>query len=810
MAHLPPYEALADRDRGEIYGLMATLGDQVLAPDFDFAWERDRALLQAVDASLVAAAEGRRAEESGPPRWLDGLVHRQLADASRSFHAGSAAPFVRIRLLQRLDLIQLAPDDTYVLAMVGGLGPGKVGTLKSDPELIQHALWRVFEVEGGGEVSLTNVDRFGGGEWRTAFLSLSADGTLDRARVLAACLEALRRDFLAYRAAWFTATFLALEPTLDEVAHVQHALRRLLGAPVPATVSFAVKQLQRLQKAGRLDLPETLTCLPPATLARAKGTALDALRLARVAGPEHHAAAAEVARAALGHQHADVQRAAAELLATCGGAESVAAAADDLAPSVRDHLGLGVRAAAGPTAKPQQLAPVAAPVTDADLAERTAALLEDASDVGELEAVLAALVEPGREERLAPLRKRATSLVARGPSTDLGDWWLAGQLARLVLSVLGESPRPSQPDVPALRFLTRRFSELRQTTGPLLATPDLPGGWVSAGALVERLAVHPRPRHHDLVAALLRLHPDGRDHAVPRVLPDAVRFALDGVVPKRRVGRARRTGPDAWWVAADRSRAAYGDIETPRLHGEVRVHRWREGGRERQSHYGRFAVSAAAGRPSADDLPTELGAQRWDRASSARFLGDWIPSLAGIWPHDAEHFLAITCMPVLEAPNWTEAAHDVPRVLDALARHPGRLGTLAAHTLAAGLSASRRDHRLHAVDAFLDLVPTGRIAADDISAALAKHQQAWPLTRWAESLGAAARGPGGSDAVLSVLVALLPRLPLDARGLNRMLDLLRDETLRAGRPLTEPGLLRWLERHSGSSATARTARLLLG
>ena len=36
---------------------------------------------------------------------------------------------------------------------VGGLP--RAHALREDPELIERALWRLFEVEGGGEVSLT-------------------------------------------------------------------------------------------------------------------------------------------------------------------------------------------------------------------------------------------------------------------------------------------------------------------------------------------------------------------------------------------------------------------------------------------------------------------------------------------------------------------------------------------------------------------------------------------------------------------------------------------------------------------------------
>ena len=84
--------------------------------------------------------------------------------------------------------------------------------------------------------------------------------------------------------------------------------------------------------------------------------------------------------------------------------------------------------------------------------------------------------------------------------------------------------------------------------------------------------------------------------------------------------------------------------------------------------------------------------------------------LAAIWPHDAEHSLALACLTVLDSPSSDgDCARRLPRVLDARLGHPGRMGVLAAHTLAAGMSATQRDHRLHAVDAFLDLVPSGRI-----------------------------------------------------------------------------------------------------
>jgi hypothetical protein len=814
MGEFPPYASLAGLRPGTLHGLLVQHAGSAPTSAYEFAWQRDRDLLSAIDAALQAAANGALVDDAVKPRWLDGLVSRELRASSTT--NWSRDRFLRVRLLERVGLVDLEPDDTYVLAMVSGLGPQKVAKLRADRDLIERALWRVFEVEGGGEVSLTNVDRFAGDEWRNAFIELTSDGTLDRNSVLTACLSALNRDFAAYRASWYSATYVALEPTVDEIATSQADLRRLANAAVPATVGFALKQLVKIQKAGLLDIEETFVALPPATLVKAKGTALAAIGLARSISAHNPVSAAQVARAALGHPHADVQRTAAALLAECGESDAVVNAAQDLAPSVRHELGIAVDLIAEQVVSPNQgLAGIPRRPSMADLAERAAALLEDASDVNELEAVLAAITAPGVAGVLAPLKKRALAVKARGSRTELGDAWLPGQVARLVLGLLGEPILPAEPDSPAQRFVVRRMAELRSSTAPLLATPDLPGGWVSPSVLIERLEQNPVPRHHDLIAALLRLHPDGRDDASRAGidLPAAVRFALDGAEPRRRLMRGGREGPAAWWEAAERSRAPYSAVESPRLSGDMKTHTWQENGRDRRSWYARFAVTTTNTNRPLDDQPTELLAEmsnQWGSGYVSRYLGDWIPTLAAVWPHEAEHFLALTCVPVLESPSWTETAHDVARTLDALARHPGHLGTLAAHTLAAGLSATQRDHRLHAVDAFLDLVVTGRMSVDQVVAPMARYAQAWPANRWAECLATVSEAPGGADTATRLLTALLPQLPTDHRGLNVLLDLLHGQSIRLGRRATDPALVTWLGQLTGSSATARAARALLG
>lgn len=809
MGSFPPQESLDGTPPGVLYGLLARGAETALTATYEHAWQKDRALVGVIDTALHEAARGGCTGQAAKPRWLDGLLARELRRASSRYSRDDR--FVRVRLLERLGLVSFEPDDTYVLAMVGALGPGKAARLRADRDLVERVLWRVFEVEGGAPVSLTNVDRFGGGQWRAAFLELTGDGTLDRGRVLTSCLQALGRDFAAYRAGWYSATYLAMEPTIAETAASQDLLRRLLSARVPATVAFALGQLARLERAGVLEVAPTLAALPPATAHKARSTALAALGLARRAARQFPAAAGNLARAALGHRHPDVQRAAAALLAGLGEDRAIRAAAADLTPGVRADLGLRASVVQPDDAPAVQSLPQApVPVTGADLAERAAALLEDASDAGEMEAVMAALVTPEAGERLAPLRKRAAAVVARGPLTEAGDAWLPGQVARLVLDAAGERVAPADLGHPAQRFVTRRMAEIRSSPAPLLATPDLPGGWLSPAAFTRRLADNPVPRHHDFIAALLRLHPDGREAAAREAgdLPAAARVALGGATPPRRSGRAE---PAAWLAAAQRSLAPYSPAEAPRLRDGISTHSWQEGGSERQFRYVTFAVMTANAAVRADDHPADLHDDDCDPRSRhpGSDLGDWVPALAAIWPGDAEHFLALTCLPILESPASTEIARDVPRTLDALARHPGRLGTLAAATLAACISAAQRDYRLHGIDAFLDLAASGRIPVREVAAPMARYAQAWPASRWAQSLAAVAGAPGGARAAVDLLTALLPLLPARHRGLAALLDLLRDEVIRHGWRVADPALTSWLAGLPGGSAAAATARMLL-
>lgn len=138
MGELPPYSALVGTAASVMYGALAQGAEPLLSATHEHSWQRDQALITLIDETLIAAASRAvRGEVSAKPRWLDGLVARELRAASSSYW--SRERFVRVRLLERLALVELEPDDTYVLAMVSALGPDKPSKLRADPDLIDRA-----------------------------------------------------------------------------------------------------------------------------------------------------------------------------------------------------------------------------------------------------------------------------------------------------------------------------------------------------------------------------------------------------------------------------------------------------------------------------------------------------------------------------------------------------------------------------------------------------------------------------------------------------------------------------------------------
>lgn len=756
------------------------------------------------DAMLGVQSEDMRAVQASPKRL------REMAQAWTQ-----RPNFLPIRLNELFNGLHVDHTDDYVLAMVGGLGGRqeqevRLFMLRHDHALRDEVFWRIFEVEGGGEISLANIDKFSREElnWHNTVVLLANEGTLDRRRVLRGCLEALNRDFSAYRAGWFSRLYATLIPAPDEAAADQPLLRQSLGSPITATVTLAVKQFEALHKQGLLDAaPFVQACA--SAFSGSKAAALSVLRILEALGAQARAEPESVAQAlaqGLAHPHADVQRAAVKALAKLGRTDLAQQQRDALAPAVAvllpdeaaedAHAHLPSNTSSGlPPPGPLR------PWTDADALERYAALLEAPADVLEFELALAWLATSGQvAATVAPLAKRALRLAERDAqhyaaalllaAHDPGGPFLPQKYWQRTTSqvVNGEwvyenvgEPQPL-PSAEQSSLLPSFITRLREVAGivqgraprrPLLATPTDTQGWVDADALLARFEAGREsgaPLPVDLVQALLRVRPEHRARVVgatgsawPRIT-DTVRIEWRS----RGSSTLKADGSPqwVWW--------------SPVVHAEP-------------------AESPTATQPAL--IPS--GPPQHQEAGDAHAL---VCAELGLADPASTLPLAAASMEIMNAAAGDEAEHRAPAVLRVLAVHPGVWQPETVQLLALGMSARQAEVRAQAVEVFAAAIPD-RVDATVAAQAYAACAPAIVLTRWAASLtDAATLAPA---AVIAVLGGLLPRLDPKARGIGSLLTVLLDESLRHAQPVADADLRGWLAGFTGASAAAKAAKALL-
>jgi hypothetical protein len=850
--------------QGVIGGLIVERAEQARARTYSEPWGRELALWNSITEGLAAAAAGERTEcrVDRLPSWLLSVVRARLRDHGMYW---SNSDFVVARLLELVELANFEPDDDYVMSMLTGLTSNcslhencwndPVTWFRWDPDLIDRGYWRAYEIEGQGVVSLRVQD---GGpspvDWRKATQQMIKEGMITRDQVITACFGALDRDFSPAASQWFVRLLTDLELTDDELAELQPFVRRHLNHRAPVVVKNALSWMERLDRHGLLDHESAAPALEAAVVASTKVTAMAGLRLLeriRVATPTADVVTA--ARAGLGHPHTDVQRAAARLMVAAGAASELSADADVLDPSIQREFGLQSKPGMPPadmiTVDGVQAAAQAQPlplraVTQHDLAERLAALLEHAQDPLELELVLDQLARTGPTDLLQPLAKRAHTVVTANESGRLEQ-----QLAALVLAACGTPVNSAGPAVPWARFLLHRLQDVeRILTGSarptgLLAAPTDRSGWVDPVTFVDRaLAADPNFRA-DVIAGLLRLAPDGRQEALRkwRSAAAAVDPQLDQVV-RHALGEERHAeqviADRPLWVAASRARSALQD-------DAVLIENGLDGAGQGRALAATVSLAAAQRRKTfwnEDEDPWELhvtydhactaanfsksqrdswwtGSRPWD-VDQPTAVGDrtsrnsewvresWAAWNGLIWPADAEHYAAMAIIPTYRSRNWSTPSLWPAAILAGLRRHPGRMGPIAAATLALAAVGWTAGARIHAADTIVDLIGRQRMTIDELAAAFVAVAPAVIPMRWANTLTHVSAA-GRVDITVDLLARLLPALPRDRHGLHALLDLLHQELLRTNATAPDERLRSYLTSITGSSKAARSARAIL-
>ena len=808
--------------------------------------QRDR--LRVLSAAALCTATG--AELGSRRLWVDGpdvarvLGVRQPAWTQqwldRQFPPGRGGPFGWLDALAIAGLVEVTPTIAASLPVSVGRQVARDRNLadfvRARPWLTD-SLWQLFEVEGGGQSSLAACDKYGA-DWQALFLHYTADGTLDRQRVLDASLEALDRGFSEFRAGWFLRLHEALEPTLDERAERATRYVRLLSSPQGPTQAFSLKALEVLHKERRVDPADLLDGLDHMMGARAKGTVLRAIKLAESIAktePTLVTRASETIAVALVHASPEVQARALDVLgrhhahavltpqhvamvAPSNQARAAALAGADALESPAASIGSGQLADRAPI-------PMEPVETIEELVEAIAAALENAEQLVLLERALQGISRHCNQESGqagAALAKRARSLLSRDCPEP------TQSLCQVVLAWVARIPPPRlRVQRSVVGFLQGWVWSVAQRaasgiSAPLLATPTHEGGWIDPAEAVARTAAVRSFDAADAVLMLLRLSPAGRDQA--RIAAASVEGELGAALRHALGGDGETIGPsEALWVAAARARAPHADD-----HVVAQRHRLRHPDAafaarmsyefipKPMPHVRYQAQDDPAGRSIDPHMPTVMmrhrydGPYSWDRlpgtGADNLALVRWV---ATVWPQNRDPILEAGVEAVSQNLDWWEAQWHNRGYIEVLLDPALELTRPAYQLLALALAAKDPTESTIAVDAFIAQDRAGQLDINALAGELAQLIS-WGVTM--PSRIAASLAHAWADRPTTVPAVIERSLRPDQaalRGLLPLLELLH-EGLVANAARVESGLARGLlESIQGTGKTARVARSLL-
>jgi hypothetical protein len=732
----------------------ATLGELKKISLWRFDWNAAHAVLKGRRPNWLA-------------EWAQFEVERNLAN------------WAVVRALVRDGLIPKPTADFYILGMIAAperhLPPRQI--LERDRGLLDDELWRLFECEGSGEFSLAAYDKYVEKQntWLETLRAMAADGSIDRARVLASTLDALERDFAPFRAGWFSRLHEALNPTRAErVAHRERYLD-LLSCRVPATVSFAMKALVEVDKAGALDALAALDQLGNALDARDKATAERALAILSKAarGADNDSVKeriATVAARALAHGSADVQASAVSLI------DDRAAALDTygavVAPSVRALLVTSAAEATASAEAPrvsevQRVIPVK---NEDELAELFAAVLENQGPPVDIERVIDGVARMAASERLtASLARRAAKLLERRDREQP-----RAALAELALAwSRGVGTREPVAEDNLADFLVWRLWCLARQAAqreerPLLSLPTWPDGRIDPSELARRVNSLP-PGELETVAA-----------------DRGSLFHLDLLQARLRTG----AGLD-------------GSLPQTKLAWETRS--WESGGQTHSYHELTLNVPNSSKRSRFD--PALLSTVSFGASLEMK---RWCATGCPVW---REGWFAAGCRALGNNLDWSSADWSTRAYLEPLVDASTAIGPMGVLLLALGLGARERGESMLAVDALIASLGQGRLDGPALGRALIEAASSGVIkfARWSKQLGRAAEAgsPLASAIFLAVEAFFESGYGTKAADYSKMVELERELAHQTGLRLSRRGAIRTLEAITTGGKTKRVITELL-
>lgn len=234
--------------------------------------------------------------------------------------------------------------------------------LLAEPEFLED-IWRFFEIETGVPLSSNKHlrENFPHAEsWSEALARLSAQGHLDRQRLLDASLDGMHLDFDRHTLAGYIAFFEFLDPSIDELAQRDQRIFDLLSVQSTNVLAFVLKMAKRLEKAKRLDAEAFLTATSAVFGIKSKAQPkafLSYIGQLCKRQPEAIPCAVGPVCDALAHDAVDIQEKAVGLLETwtprlhADHAPTLRDRLDDVAPTTRGRLETMLRELTGEAAE---------------------------------------------------------------------------------------------------------------------------------------------------------------------------------------------------------------------------------------------------------------------------------------------------------------------------------------------------------------------------------------------------------------------------------------------------------------------------
>lgn len=814
-----------------------------------------------VEACAVVLADRR-------PSWADEYAELLCEGELHTFGGN----WKHVRALIKAGVCQPPRHQNYVLEALnciwprfekGGNWPPLADLLLQERDWLERDFWRLFELDGNGEVSLASCEKYRKSKetWTDAILELSQRGVLSRERLLDCSLAALSRDFIQFRASWFSRFHEALEPTpAERVARVD-AYLHLLGSSIPPTVAFAVDAVAIVDKNKPLPATVLAGALPPALNARGKAvvrTALKVLEAAAKREPQAKMAVCGVVVTALLHEAADVQKAVFDFLDRHGDRQDVhlveklrevrGAVAASLKSRLQPWLGDPPveTTAAVEVASPGESQWVASridptralvPIDDLDdLIHAASAMLEEPSDPNEIERVLDGICRlcdqrpADFEKRTGPLLKRARK--KRGTPAAVLDRGLAMFLIAWIegTDASSEAPKALGHGWNQYAFLFHRLGlmarhvQTHQAT-PLLSAPTHAGGWIEPRVLVERWLAWQRSgvemASHEQVLALLRMAPEGRDEARAAAKAaegdagEALQFAL---------GETIKTGRNpSLWLAAWRSRQPFGDLpefeaKYPGLGPDAGIgakYEWSAEGQWRHSGDVKWTNLELAMRmepqpPKAvvSDLLPVLFHRMWEVGEEgATCLMRWATHL---WPANREAMFFRGAKRLETSVVYADVSdREFCAYVEPLADAHTELRPMACLALALSLAAQDAALRGHAQDALIAAIGEGRLNVEELGGTMARLLDTGlsKFVRWAKGLREVGRvSPRHAQAVGDLIARALHGDPACApRDVSALLEVLFELRSEIGGGLNDARAREYL---AGLTAGGKTGKLV--